>query len=361
MARVRKHRDKWQVLYRDPDTGKEVSAGVHKRKIDANRVRLTIERDIATGQWISPDLASTTLNAWATRWATTRTHLKPSTRASEESLLRSRILPTFGEMPLNGIGPHDVDTWISSMIGERLSASRIRQAHSVLGRMLKAAVRSRYISHNAAYGASLPSMSQREMRYLDPTEIDTLGDHIDPRFQVWAYTMAWTGLRFGEAAALRRRNIDVLRSELRIVESVTEVNGKIHFGTTKTNRHRTVHLPAFLRDMLNDHLTTAVAPEADALVFTSTDGGVLRRHNFSRRQWKPATKAAGLGDLRIHDLRHTAAALMISVNESPETVKRQLGHSSIKVTFDVYGHLFPSSMEALAEGLDRLYRASKTG
>jgi integrase len=63
----------------------------------------------------------------------------------------------------------------------------------------------------------------------------------------------------------------------------------------------------------------------------------------------------------MHDLRHTAAALMISVNESPETVKRQLGHSSIKVTFDVYGHLFPSSMENLADGLDRLYRLSETG
>jgi integrase len=361
MARIRKHRDKWQVLYRDPTTHRERSAGTFTRKGDANRVRLTIERDIATGAWLSPDLASTTLNEWATRWATTRTHLKPSTRASEESLLRSRILPTFGEMPLNGIEPHDVDAWIAEMVNEGLSASRIRQAHSVLGKMLKSAVRSRYISHNPTVGASLPSMIQREMRYLDPAEIDELATQIDSQQRVWVYVMAWTGLRFGEAAALRRRNVDVLRSELRVVESVTEVDGKIHFGTTKTNRHRTVHLPAFLRDMLNDHLTTAVEPDADALVFTSTDGGVLRRHNFSRRQWKPATKAAGFDSLRMHDLRHTAAALMISVNESPETVKRQLGHSSIKVTFDVYGHLFPSSIEALAEGLDRLYRASKTG
>ena len=279
--------------------------------------------------------------------------------ASEESLLRSRILPAFGEMSLSGIEPHDVDGWVSGMIDESLSASRIRQAHSVLGKMLKAAMRSRYISHNPALGASLPSIRRREMMYLDPAETDRLAGCIDPRFRVWVYTMAWTGLRFGEAAALRRRNVDILRSKLRIVESVTEVDGATHFGTTKTNRNRTVHMPAFLRDMLNDHLISSVGPDADALVFTSADGAVLRRHNFGRRQWKPATRAAALDPLRVHDLRHTAAALMINVNESPETVKRQLGHSSIKVTFDVYGHLFPSSMESLAEGLDRLYRAAQ--
>ena len=361
MARIRKHRDKWQVLYRDPATHKERSAGVFTRKGDANRVRLTIERDIATGAWISPELSSTTLNEWSSRWSATRTHLKPSTQASERSLLVSRILPAFGETPLNGIEPHDVDSWISGMVGDGLSASRIRQAHSVLGKILKAAVRSRYISHNPAVGAPLPSMRQREMRYLTPAEIEELAAQIDPQFRVWLYTMAWTGLRFGEAAALRRRTVDVLRSELRIVESVTEVDGKIHFGSTKTNRHRIVHLPSFLRDMLNDHLTSAVAPEPDALVFTSPGGRVMRRHNFGRRQWKPAWRAAGFESLRMHDLRHTAAALMISVNESPETVKRQLGHSSIKVTFDVYGHLFPSSMENLADGLDRLYRLSETG
>ena len=88
---------------------------------------------------------------------------------------------------------------------------------------------------------------------------------------------------------------------------------------------------------------------------------MVRRHNFNGRVWKPATHAAALDGLRIHDLRHTAAALMIVVNESPELVKRQLDHSSIEVTFDVYGHLFPSSMDNLIGGLDRLYREAQTG
>jgi integrase len=173
--------------------------------------------------------------------------------------------------------------------------------------------------------------------------------------------MAWTGLRFGEAAALRRKNVDPLRSQVHVLEAVTEVNGKVHFGSTKNNRHRTVYVPGFLRDLLNDQLTMAVEPGSDALVFTSPRGSVIRRHNFGGRVWKPAIRATGFDGLRMHDLRHTAAALMIAVNESPELVKRQLGHSSIEVTFDVYGHLFPSSMDNLVGGLDRLYREAQTG
>jgi integrase len=264
-------------------------------------------------------------------------------------------------MALHSIEPTDVDKWIASMIDEGVSASRIRQAHSLLNRLVKGAVRSRHISFNPVVGAPLPSLPRQEKRYLSPAQIDHLADCIDPTYRVWMYTMAWTGLRFGEAAGLRRRNVDVLRSEIQVVEAVTEVNGKVHFGATKNNRHRTVYVPGFLRDMLNDQLTDVLGPGPDALVFTSPQGGVLRRHNFGWRVWKPAIRAAGLDGLRMHDLRHTAAALMIAVNESPELVKRQLGHSSIEVTFDVYGHLFPSSMENLAGGLDRLYQEAQTG
>ena len=100
MARIRKHRNKWQVLYRAPATKKERSAGVFDRKGDANQVKLTIERDIATGHWIQPEQGSTTLEEWAAQWLTTRTHLKPSTQASERSLLASRVLPTLGSTSL---------------------------------------------------------------------------------------------------------------------------------------------------------------------------------------------------------------------------------------------------------------------
>ena len=358
---MRKKRDKWQVLYRDPVTKQEHSAGVFVRKGDASRALIAIEHDLQTGLWVDPRRGQIGLREWAETWTSTRTHLKPSTIAAEQSLLASRIIPVFGAMPLRSIEPTDVDKWIARMIDEGLSSSRIRQAYSLLNRLMKAGLRSRHITFNPVVGAPLPSLPRQEKRFLSAPEIDRLAASIDPAYRVWLYTMAWTGLRFGEAAALKRRNVDALRSEIQVIEAMTEVNGKVHFGATKNNRHRTVYVPRFLRDMLNDQLTTVVGPDADALIFTSPRGRVVRRHNFNGRIWKPATRAASFDGLRIHDLRHTAAALMIAVNESPELVKRQLGHSSIEVTFDVYGHLFPSSMANLVGGLDRLYQEAQTG
>lgn len=361
MGYVRRHRGKWQVLYRDPATKRERSAGTFVRKSDANGTLIAVEHDLQAGLWTDPKRGRITLSEWAEAWKGTRSHLKPSTLAAERSLLSSRILPVFGDGHLSSIEPTDVDMWIAAMIDEGVSASRIRQAQSLLNRLMKAAVRSRHITFNPVVGAPLPSLPRQEKRFLSPAEIDHLAARIDPDYRTWLYTMAWTGLRFGEAAALRRRHVDPLRSQVDVVEAATEVNGKVHFGSTKNNRHRTVYIPGFLRDLLNDQLTTAVEPGPDALVFTSPMGSVIRRHNFGGRVWKPAVRAAGLDGLRMHDLRHTAAALMIAVNESPELVKRQLGHSSIEVTFDVYGHLFPSSMDNLVGGLDRLYREAQTG
>ena len=100
-------------------------------------------------------------------------------------------------------------------------------------------------------------------------------------------------------------------------------------------------------------------PDPDALVFTvSKGGGPLRNSNFRSRVWLPALRAIGLSGIRVHDLRHTAAALFIAEGAHPLVVKSHLGHSSIRVTMDVYGHLFPSEAEELADRLDARHRAA---
>ena len=102
-------------------------------------------------------------------------------------------------------------------------------------------------------------------------------------------------------------------------------------------------------------------PDPEGLVFSVPGGAPMRNSNFSRRVWKPAIRQADLPtELRVHDLRHTAVALLISRGAHPEAIKRHMGHSSITVTMDVYGHLFPSAAEDLADALDQLYRQSQT-
>ena len=103
MARIRKHRNKWQVLYRDPATGRERSAGTFARKSDATRQRQAVEYKTQTGEWIDPTLQATPYGEWAQTWIDTKSHLKPKTVATYESLFNSRILPRFGQARLRDI------------------------------------------------------------------------------------------------------------------------------------------------------------------------------------------------------------------------------------------------------------------
>lgn len=140
-----------------------------------------------------------------------------------------------------------------------------------------------------------------------------------------------------------------------MVESISELHGKLVTGPTKTGARRTVSIPASLAAVLEAHL--AEYPSSSGYVFTSAEGGPLRHRNFYRRHFRPAVKTAGLPEtLRFHDLHHTCVALLIEQGARPKAIQERLGHSTIRLTFDRYGHLFPSLDERLAEGLDQMFR-----
>ena len=129
------------------------------------------------------------------------------------------------------------------------------------------------------------------------------------------------------------------------------------FTTTKNHSARSVAIPRFLCERLATHLELrSVARDPKVMVFTSLDESVLRHSNFYRRVFKPAVKAFGLDGFRFHDLRHTCAAMLIQQGAHPRAIMERLGHSSIKVTLDTYGHLFPALDEALTEGLEEQFQ-----
>ncbi|MDH3308303.1 MAG: site-specific integrase, partial [Acidimicrobiia bacterium] len=362
MAHIRRHpvdNSKWQVRYVDP--GKRERSKTFRRKVDAEKFLIQVESQKQRGEWIDPDLAATPFADWAHSWITTRTHLKPKTLDGYRSLLRIHIVPRFGAVRLDRIDGLSIEQWVADMQEAGLSASRIRQAHRVLSQILKAAVRARYIPANPAEGIPLPRKPRREQLFVNPVEVDRLADAVDARYRALIYVLSYGGLRWGEAAALRVKRVDVLRGRVDVNESLAEVGGDLHFGSTKNHRNRTVIIPAFLREMLNEHMVTFCGSDPDGLVFTASNGSAMRNSNFTKNVWQPAIAEAQLPErLRIHDLRHTAAALLISQGAHPEAIKRHLGHSSIVVTMDVYGHLFPSEAESLAEALDSLYAQNQT-
>jgi integrase len=167
---------------------------------------------------------------------------------------------------------------------------------------------------------------------------------------------AYTGLRASELAALRVGRVDLLHRRLEVVEAATEGAGGLTFGPTKNYQRRTVPVPSFLADELTS-LTGGRGP--DDLAFGSPEGGPLRHGNFYVRHFKPAVLRAGAPDrTRFHDLRHTYASRLIAEGATALTVMRRLGHSSIKVTYDTYGHLLPEQEQSITERLDAVGRAA---
>ena len=161
--------------------------------------------------------------------------------------------------------------------------------------------------------------------------------------------LCYTGVRFGELAGLRVRDVDLLRRRLTVARSASEVAGRMMLDTPKGHRTRTVPLPRFLTDMLDADLAGR-GPEAPA--FPAPGGGLLRLGNFRRRSFNPAVRTLGLGGLTPHDLRHSAASLAVSAGANVKIVQRMLGHASAAMTLDVYADLFDGDLDAVADRLD---------
>lgn len=349
----------WQVRYRDP-LGNE-RARSFLRKVDAERFAVTVEADKLRGEWTDPRLSRTKLAEWSDRWLRTKSHLKPKTLAGYESNLRAHVLPAFGSHELRHVERMAVEEWVADLQGRELGPSGVRQARQVLNSMMQLAVETGYLVVNPVTGVRTARQPEPEMLFLTAEEVERLAAAIRGPYSTLVYLLAYGGLRWGEAAALRRKRCHLLRSRIEVAESVAEVGGQLHFGSTKTNRTRMVVVPGFLRDFLAEHLARELGDDPDALVFKSPQGQPLRNTNFRRQVWYRAVRESGLPDgLRIHDLRHTCASLLISQGAHPKAIQAHLGHSSISVTMDRYGHLFPSDLEALAEALNQARRYAAT-
>ncbi|MDX1511743.1 MAG: site-specific integrase [Nitriliruptorales bacterium] len=364
----------WRARYRDP-SGRERSR-TFERRIDAERFLTSVEGAKLKGEWIDPEAGKVTVAEFAPRWLRTKAGKKAKTRHGYQELLRARVLPRFGDEQLGAITREDVDLWIADMIDEGLSASRIRQSFNVLAGVLDLAVAYDHIMRSPARGrvrggrtgrVELPRIPRSRRRFLSADEVATLAEAlaaaappIDTSFghaqRTLAYVLAYGGMRFSEVVALRRADCELLRRRVMIDENAVEVGGQLVWDDyTKNDRHHYARLPAFVCDLLGHHLEHR--PNAsDTLVFAGIDGGPLRHNDWYRTLWQPAVRTAGLDGLTPHELRHTAASLLIAAGADPKGVQEQLGHASITITYDVYGHLFDQHLD---EVLDRLDEAGR--
>jgi len=266
-------------------------------------------------------------------------------------------MPYFGTRTLGSITRVDVQSWLAARMAAGVGPGTVRNAYRVLSRILNEAERARMIPRNPASRVPLPKSTRQEMRFLAPEQIGRLADAVDDRYRALVLMAGYTGLRFGELAALRVEHLNLLRGSVDVRDSLSEIRGQLHILPTKTGERRTVPLPRFLCTALDEHIARFAG--TGGYVFTSPEGEMLRR-NFYMRQFKPALARARLHPaVRFHDLRHSAASIAIATGANVKQVQQMLGHSSATVTLDTYSHVFPSLAEQLRDGLDAVYRASR--
>jgi integrase len=316
-----------------------------------------------TGTWIDPAAGRQQLEPFARKWlATVRHELKPSTYESYRSLLESRVLPRVGKWQLAAIQPSDIREWLGDMTAEKLSASRRRKCLVVLRLVLDTAVQDRLLLHNAARDVKPPTIAHAEAAYFDPAVVTRVAEQVESeQHRLLVLVLGRVGLRFGEAAGLERRHVDLLHRRLRVEQSASEVAGELVIGSTKTYQQRSVPIPPSLVPMLRKHLDNEVADAPDAPVFTSQRGGRLRHGNFYKRVWRPALAAAGLPAVGVHVLRHSAAAALIAAGANAKAVQTILGHRSAAFTFTVYGHMFDDDLDEVAKRLDAMLTRNERG
>jgi integrase len=228
----------YKVRYRDA-TGKHHSE-TKTRLVDAERRKAEIEVALATATWRDPRRGELSLAEWARGWLPTRLDLRPTTWARFETTMQKQVLPHFGSVPLNRITNAMVREWVSTLLSSGLSAATTRRAVFALRQCLAAAIADERIKINAASAVPLPTERQKPPRYLSQSEVERLVDQMPRQYRALVLVGAYAGLRWGEAAGLRRREIDTLRSRIRVTSTAVQLRGQVTWTTSPRRRARSV-------------------------------------------------------------------------------------------------------------------------
>jgi integrase len=348
---------RWQARYVDDD-GREHTK-LFTRKTDAQAwLDNEVTAKFATGTYVAPEAGKVTVANVYASWSASQGHISPKTAATRRSAWSSRVEPQWGGVAVVDVKTSAIRAWVSKMAAEEAGAATIENAFGLLRQVLGAAVEDSRIPRNACEGVRLPKRKHADRGYLSHGQVAALAGAVQRDAAVVRF-LAYTGLRWGELAALRVADFDMLRRRVNVSRSVTESGGLV-WSTPKTHERRSVPFPAVLADEL---AAVMVGKGRDELVFTDLRGGVLRNSNWRARVFEPAVTKCHKADdtfpsITPHDLRHTAASLAVSAGANVKAVQRMLGHAKASMTLDVYADLFDADLDDVAVSLDAAIRAA---
>jgi integrase len=362
----------------DPATGKRktVTTTVRGSRKDAERELRRLLRAVDTGQHVDPNRL--TVRDWLNRWLDIiRPELAPRTHGRYAEIVSNQLLPAVGNIPLTKLAPAQIQTFYSKLAtGERqdgkdggLSSGSRRLVHAVLRTSLNRAVELQHLFRNPcdALRRRLPKAEKHEMVTLSPNQATVLleASRNRPSVYIAVFIALMTGVRRGEACALRWRNVDLDRGLIRVAESLEQTKGTLRFKAPKSGKSRTITLPAsaiaelrqLKRDQAERLLRVGIRQDGATLVCAQDDGRALAPDVLTAA-FTRLVRSLGDGFPRVHfhSLRHSHATQLLIAGVHPRVAQERLGHATAAMTLDIYSHVTSAMQEDAAGKIDAIFR-----
>jgi integrase len=337
---------------------------IHGTKKDAQRYLNGVMRQMDLGIFVEPTTIS--LVDYVKRWLRDAARPRVSSRTADgyKALLDRYVTPPLGHQRLDRIQPLDIQEVYGQMQANGLSARVVRHTHAALHNALKQAVKWGLLSRNPSDFVELPKVPHKEHRVLSPDEAARFLKVTATKPHGLIFELAlWTGMRPEEYLALQWSDIDLSKGTARIRRALVRHKKTVQFEEPKTARsRRTVYLPQPVVQKLKAHKRKQAAEKLKFkgtwgphdLVFCSVEGTPLSIPNLTYRHFRPILTAAGLPQIRLYDLRHSCATLLLAADENPKVVSERLGHSTVVLTLDTYSHVIPTMQQGATARLEKL-------
>lgn len=363
-----KNGQKWRVRYRKPD-GTQTDKRGFERKLDADRWAAEhVTTAQARGSFIDPQSSKATMGGLGDAYFDKKClRAKESSKSDYYTRWYVYARPYWANVRVGDVTRGMVQDWIGWLAAgddsaepkrRPLSANTVAGAYHFLRGIFADAVLDRRIPSNPCDGVELPRPRARERRYLTVGQLYQLADECKWRRGI-ILTLGLCGMRWGEMAGLRVGDVDLGNHRIAIARAATRVRTRFVVDDPKTYSTRVIMFPRALDDIMrercigrSDDMLLFTAPYADDYTFVSGADATSYNGWFSR-----ALRRCGLPHMTLHDLRHTAASLMIHAGANVKMVQRQLGHTSAAMTLDTYADLFDGDLDVLAADMDAMVSA----